>query len=253
MKSRYVGIANAHGRFITFMEAYDRIEPRAIEVMVHAMLDFNAHLVQLRTPRRFFKVLGNKYQDEFEPDMASRLIEGDEFRTLASYVGMDSYINPSCRGKLYITSKLLDASNMDFKLIWGEDQIFNIQYLRECRSMVFCDYIGYNYRREHTSARNYKYSALREYKNIHQLKRMLGQDEECINSEIKMLLRYHLRALITELGYTGQAVEMILEDELRDPLWRSVGETSTPTQLVEEAMNYIQRNPVRYIKKRLLK
>lgn len=251
LKSRYVGISKAHGEYTTFMDADDWMEPRALETMVEAMTEFKADLVQLRNRRRM-KGVAVKYQEHFDPALASRLIDGDEFRTLASYVGMDSCITPSCWGKMYMTSKLREATQIEFGQFWGEDQIFNIQYLRECRSMVFCDYIGYNYRwGGATSA--YKYSALREYKHVHQLKLMLGQDERRINAEIKMLLRYHVRSLITELGYTAEAVAMILEDELRDPLWCRVGETSTPAQLVEQEVANIQRSPVKYIAKRFLR
>lgn len=251
LKSRYVGISKAHGVYTAFMDADDWMEARAIETMVEAMTEFKADLVQLRNRQRM-RGVAVKYQEHFDPALASRLIDGNEFRSLASYVGMDSYIYPSCWGKMYITSKLREATQIDFDQFWGEDQIFNIQYLRECRSMAFCDYVGYNYRWGGTTSA-YKYSALREYKHVHQLKRMLGQDEGRINAEIKMLLRYHVRSLITELGYTAEAVAMILEDELRDPLWRRVGETATPIQLVEQEMANIQRSPVKYIAKRLLR
>lgn len=252
LKSRYVGIAHAHGTYTAFMDADDWMEPRAIQTMVEAMTEFGADLVQIRNQRRM-KGMAVKYQERFDPSLAGRLIEGEEFRSLASYVGMDSYIYPACWGKLYRTDKLREATRMDFDQFWGEDQIFNIQYLRECKSMVFSDYVGYNYRWGGQTSAVYKYSALREYKYVHQLKRMFGQDQACIDSEIKMLLRYHVRSLITELGYTREAVEMILADELRDPLWRRVGVTMSAAELVEAEVADIQRSPMKYLAKRLLK
>ena len=232
LNSRYVGIDNSSGEYITFMDADDWMEPDAIHVMVEAMSDFDADLVQVRN---------------------QALIEGEEFRSIASYVGMDSYIFPACWGKLYRADRLREMQRIDFKQFWGEDQIFNIQYLRECKSMVFCDYVGYYYRWGGQTTAIYKYSALKEYKHVHHLKRMLGQDRNHIDAEINMLLRYHVRSLITELGYTREAVEMIMKEELRDPIWKTAGMTESASELVEEAVGRIQRSPMKYLAKRLLK
>ncbi|MCM1006009.1 MAG: glycosyltransferase family 2 protein [Prevotella sp.] len=251
IKSRYAGISQAEGEYTTFVDADDWLESKALEVMVRTMQRFDVDLVQIRNQRRM-KWFAIKYLERFDTSMCERRIEGDEFRTLASYVGLDSFIYSACWGKLYLTRKLRDASQLDFEQFWGEDQIFNIQYLRECKSMAFCDYVGYNYRWGGQTS-SHKYSALKEYKYVHQVKRMLAQNEECLNSEIQMLLRYHIRSLITELGYTRDAVIMILEDELRDPLWKRVGMIMTSEELVDAEYADIQRNPMKYIAKRLLK
>lgn len=252
LNSRYVGIDNSSGEYITFMDADDWMEPDAIHVMVEAMSDFDADLVQIRNQRRM-KGIAVKYREKFSPELAGRLIKGEEFRSIASYVGMDSYIFPACWGKLYRADRLREMQRIDFKQFWGEDQIFNIQYLRECKSMVFCDYVGYNYRWGGQTTAIYKYSALKEYKHVHHLKRMLGQDRNQIDVEINMLLRYHVRSLITELGYTREAVEMIMKEELRDPIWKTAGMTESASELVEEAVGRIQRSPMKYLAKRLLK
>lgn len=252
LKSRYIGISRAQGTYTTFMDADDWMEPKAIELMVEAMLTYNTDLVQIRNQRRM-RGVAVKYQEQFSTELSSRLIEGEEFRELASYIGMDSYIHPACWGKLYHTRKLREAAHMDFNQFWGEDQIFNIQYLRECRSMVFCDYIGYNYRWGGQTSSSYKFSALKEYKYVHNLKRMFGQNEARINAEIIMLLRYHIRSLFTELGYTREAIVMIMNDELRDPLWRQAGLDVSCEELVNAEYNEIQRSPIKYIAKRLLK
>lgn len=251
-QSRHKGLAYATGVYTAFMDADDWMEPKAIEKMVVAMTTFNTDLVQIRNQRRM-RGVAVKYQERFSPELADRLIDGNEFRELASYVGIDSYIYPACWGKLYITQKLHEAARMDFNQFWGEDQIFNIQYLRECKSMVFVDYVGYNYRWGGQTSSDYKYSALREYKYVHQLKRMLGQNETRINKEIKMLLRYYVRSLITELGYTREATEMIMEDELRDPLWRRVGVGNNPSALVDSEVSDIQKRPMKYLAKKILK
>ena len=251
IKSRYKGIDKAQGEYVMFIDADDWIEPAAIQELVDAMLRYDVDLVQMRNQRRLRSV-AVKYKESFDPLLADRRIEGEEFRTLASYIGMDSYIFPACWGKLYKTDKLKEMTRMEFNQFWGEDQIFNIQYLRECRSMAFSNYVGYNYRWGGETSR-YKYSALKEYKQVHHLKRIMGQDEQCINDEIKTLLRYHIRSLITELGFTREVLEMILETELRDPLWAQVGLNTDVADLLNEEYTDIQHNKMRYFVKRLLK
>lgn len=250
--ARHAGIEKAAGRFVTFLEADDWLEPRAVQTMVETMTEYGADMVQIRN-RENMKGVAVKYQERFDPALAGRLIADDEFRSLASYVGIDSYIHPDCRGKLYRADRLREAPRMEHTPRWGEDHIFNIQYLRECRTMVFSNYVGYNCRWSGQASSAYRYSALSEYKQVYQLKRMLGQDEGLIATEIRALLRHHVRSLITELGYTRDAVEMILADELRDPLWRGVGVTETAAGIVEAEHADIQRNPMRYLLKRLLR
>lgn len=252
LKSRYVGVDNAKGDYIAFLDADDSMDNRALERMVEAMQQYNVDLVQMRY-QRIMKGLPIKYQEHWDRTLAGRRIDGEEFRSLASFVGMTSYIYPSCWGKLYRADLLKEASRIEFNQFWGEDQIFNIQYLRECRSMAFLDFVGYNYRWGGETTRAYRYSALRDYKHVYDFKRMMGQNEECLNAEIISLLRYHIRSLISETGFTPEAARMVIREELTDPLWQKAGLTADADQLVAEAVSDIQRNPAKYIAKRLLR
>lgn len=252
LKTRYVGVDNSKGQYITFLDADDWLEPRAIEVMVKTIIDYGVDLVQIRNRRRM-RGMSVHHQEHFDPELANRRIEGDEFRVMASYVGMDSYIYPGCPGKLYVTSKLRETARVEFGQSWGEEQIFNIQYLRECKSMTLSNFVGYNYRWNGRTSPEYKYSALRNFKNVHHYKQMLGQSEEYINREIQDLLRYHIRSLITELGYTREAVEMLMAEELRDPLWARVGVNEDAATIVRQEYADVQRQSMKYLAKRLLK
>lgn len=252
LQSRYTGLAHAQGKYTVFVDADDWMEPNSISRMVEMMESLDVDMVQMRHQRRM-KGISVKYQERFDPALAGRRIEDEEFRALASYVGMTSYIHPPCWGKLYITSKLREAPRMEFNQFWGEDQIFNIQYLRECKSMAFLDYVGYNYRWGGETSSTYKYSALKEYKHVHDLKRMLGQDEAALNEEIMMLLRYYIRSLVSEIGFTREAVVMIMEDELKDPMWRNLDPDITAEGIVAQEIEHVQKNPLKYLAKRLLK
>ncbi len=251
-QARIHGIREIRGAACVFCDADDTMEPRAVETMLATMLEFDVDLVQMRYRRRM-KGVGVKYLEQWNPELAGRRIDGIDFRGLASYVGMDSYIYPSCWGKMFRTDQLRSLQLIDFNQFWGDDQIFNIQYLRHCRSMAFVDYVGYCYYWGGDTSTNYKFSLLREFKNVHSLKRVMGQSEEYIDAEIIMLLRYHVRQLMTELSWTRQAVEQVMKEELRDPLWKQVGFSLTAEELVAQEAETVQKSPIKYIAKKLLK
>jgi len=251
-RARIIGSRNVKGQCVAFCDADDTMEPRAIELMLEAMLRHDVDLVQMRYRRRL-KGLGVKYLEQWNPELADRRIEGDDLRSLASYVGMDSYIYPSCWSKLYRTNLLRSCEMVDFNQFWGDDQIFNIQYLRNCRSMAFIDYVGYCYYWCGDTSSNYKFSFLSQYKNVYSLKRLMGQSEEYINAEIIMLLRYHVRQLLTELSWTREAVLKVIREELNDPLWRQAGLKLSAEQLVDNECDSVQKAPVKYLVKKLLK
>ena len=250
-RARREGIKYISGEMLMFVDADDTMEPAAVEIMLDAMMRHNVDLVQMRMRRRM-KGINVKYQEQWNPELADRRIDGMDFRSLASYVGMDSYIYPPVWGKMYRTSLLRSFSMIDFNQFWGDDQIFNIQYLRHCRSMAFVDFVGYSYYWGGATS-SYRYSQLAEYKSVFAYKRLLGQNTEYINAEIIMLLRYHVRQLITELSWTREAVIKVMMTELRDPLWKQVGLNIQAEQLVTEEFANVQKAPLKYLVKKLLK
>lgn len=248
--SRFEGIRRAKGEWIFFIDADDWIEPEAIERLVGAADEFDVDMVQLRH-RRVFSKLPIKYYDNYDETLINQKIEGEEFISLSKYIAIDSKISPACWGKLYKRSILQEIDVIKFDQFWGEDQIFNIHYLRYARSMTFVDYVGYNYRWGGETSR-YKYSMLSEFKNVHFIKRTMGQNIELINEELKKLLFYHVRQLIQELGWTKEAVIHVINEELRDPLWEKVGLDCSAEDIVEKEIATIQKNPIKYIVKQLL-
>lgn len=250
--TRYEGIRYCTGQYITFADADDWFNPDLLRRMYDAIEETGADLAQARICRRM-NGIAVRYHETFDKTMAGRRIDGEDFRTLATYIGMDSYIQPPCWAKLYRSDILRQIRPIEFHQFWGDDQIFNIQYLREIKSMVFVDYIGYNYRWGGQTSSRYKFSAIRDYKNVYQIKRMFGLDEECLDSELLSLLHYYVRSLMTEVGFTRQATEMTMEEELRDPLWQRLLPGVTARELVAEQVEHVQRNPLKYLAKRVLR
>lgn len=250
-KTRYEGITQCAGRYIAFVDADDWLNPDVLRQMYVSLETLDTDMVQARMCRRM-KGISVRYKECFDKNLAGRKIDGDDFRSLASYIGMDSFIQAPCWAKLYKADILRQIDPIEFSQFWGEDQIFNIQYLREIRSMAFVDYVGYNYRWGGATTATYKFSAIKDYKHVYLVKRMLGQNQQYIEEELVMLLYYYVRSLMTELGFTRQAVEMTLEEELRDPVWQRLIPGVSAADLVEHEVQHVQRNPLKYMLKRLL-
>ena len=251
LRTRYIGIQKSKSNWITFVDADDWLEIDAISRLYENAVDLDVDMVQMRHQRRM-KGVAVKYYETFDSQLCGRKICSDEFYNLISYVGMDSYISPSCWGKLYKTEILKEADRLNFNQFWGEDQIFNINYLRKARSLAIIDYIGYNYRWGGETS-NYKFTMLEEYKNVHNMKRLMGQNIDCLNREIIILLRYHIRQLITELGWTPKAISSIMQDEIKDRTWERAGLEESIDDIIEQEYDDVQKSQLKYIVKRLLK
>lgn len=251
LRTRYIGIQKSKSNWITFVDADDWLENDAISRLYENAIDLNVDMVQMRHQRRM-KGVAVKYYETFDSQLCGRKICSNEFYDLISYVGMDSHISPSCWGKLYKTELLKEADRLNFNQFWGEDQIFNINYLRKARSLAIIDYIGYNYRWGGETS-NYKFTMLEEYKNVHNMKRLMGQNIDCLNREIIILLRYHIRQLITELGWTPKAISSIMQDEIKDPIWKRAGLDESIDDIIEQEYEDVQKSHFKYIVKRLLK
>lgn len=249
--ARYMGIDSANGDRLLFVDADDILRPQAVEQLVDAMDRHEADMVQMRFMRRI-RCLNIRYGETFIPDLCDRRIDGEEYDHIASYIGMDSVINPSVCAKIYRTRLLRMATRTPFRQFWGDDQIFNIDYLRLARSMAFIPYTGYLYRWGGRTSR-FRFSALEDYKNVYRLKLRLGQRRDALEAELLSLLRYYIRQLNTELGWTRDAVVMYLEKELADPLWRPVSSRYNTSALVDCEFARLQKHYFKYVGKRLLR
>lgn len=248
--TRYAGLEEARGETAVFVDADDLLRPKAVEKLAGTMYHLDVDMVQMRFLRRV-RGFNIRYNEIYDPSMSHRAITGAEYDSITSYIGMDSFINPSACGKIYRTRMLRGAPRSPFQQFWGDDQIMNIDYLRQARSLAFTDYVGYIYRWGGRTS-HFRFSALRDYKNVYRTKLRMGLDRECLDEEMLLLLRYYIRKLNTELGWTREAAVMYLRDELRDPMFASVLRGHTAESLVEAEFAYLQKNALKHIAKRVL-
>lgn len=250
-RARMAGVEAATGEWIMFVDSDDILRSKSVELLREAMELYGVDLVQMRFMRRF-RSLNFRYGETYDSALTGRPIDGEDFRNLTSYIGMDSFISPSMCGKLYRTSLMRMVSRTPFDQFWGDDQIFNIDYLQMARSMAFIDYTGYIYRWGGRTT-HFCYSDLQAYKNVYRLKQRMGQDSSCLKSEMKLLLRYYIRQLNIELGWTREAVVLSLRQEIEDPMWKGIISDGELTYLVDGEFAHLQQNALKSICRRLLR
>lgn len=249
--ARFAGVEEAKGERIMFVDSDDILRKKSVELLSDAMDEFEVDLVQMRFVRRV-RGFNIRYGEIYDESIYNRKIDGLDFLNLRSYIGMDSYITPSLCGKLYRTSLMRMINRTPFDQFWGDDQICNIDYLRLTRSMAFIDYQGYIYRWGGRTT-HFTYSDLEKYKNVYLLKLKLGQDRQYLNNEMLLLLRYYIRQLYTELGWTREAIIMVLKEELKKDLWKKIISAEEVEKIVDEEFAGLQHKPLKVIFKRLLK
>lgn len=249
--ARYAGIQEARGERLMFVDSDDVIKSKSVEMLCEAMDKYDVDLVQMRFFRRV-RFLNIRYGETYNASLSDRRIDGEDYSNLCSYIGMDSYISPSLCGKLYRTSIMKMVRCTPFDQFWGDDQIFNIDYLRIAQSIAFIDYSGYIYRWGGLTT-HFHYSDLQKYKNVYKMKLSQGLDKKCLDNEMRLLLRYYIRQLNTELGWTREAVAMSIQSELKDSFWRGMVEEAEAESLVDIEFAYLQQHALKSICKRLLR
>ena len=144
-KAKKVGIDNATGEYITFIDGDDWFEYDALKNMVDAALRHNTDLVLMNYYRRY--PLGiRKKQSNYTAQFDRSITHEDIIKNYyISFFGIN-LINVAYWGKL-IRTDIIKYSKFKYNDIpIGEDLLFNAHYFPMLKSMVFIDYYGYNWR-----------------------------------------------------------------------------------------------------------
>lgn len=134
--ARNVGISKATGEYIMFVDSDDEVESNYCEEMLKAMLQSNADMI----------VCGYIVNQETRIVLPT---EKDLIKILQSQEAfLELYLNNrTCIcvpwNKMYKREKILDG--FDEERAWGEDLIFNINYLQNCSSVALLGKSLYHY------------------------------------------------------------------------------------------------------------
>lgn len=147
--TRNVGIRNATGDYVVFVDADDTVEPSMYSMMLAEAMDVDADLVICG----YKEISKNGIQNKLFNLPDSQVMERDMVihRLLYSDFTGEHIINSPCN-KLYKRKILIDNNIRFPNRRRGEDWLFNIQYIEKCIRAIYVDRALYNYKRNETSA-----------------------------------------------------------------------------------------------------
>ena len=243
--SRQTGINHAHGQFITFIDADDYLDSKAIEHCVKAQISSGADIVQMKIFRRIEKYgISIPFKSKYDSSHALDACLYDE------------HLFPvQCWGKLYKSELLKSIKQIKYDGFWGEDRIFNIPIFASNPTIAIAKKAKYNYSWGGITSSTFDIDALQEYKKVYQLKRdwaiTNGYEHHIpsMQNELIELFKYHVRHLINSCTLNNTDAINWLNNELSQPFWSSFNANLDASTIY----NSENKSTTRKLKKRISK
>ena len=154
--ARNVGMENAKGEYITFVDADDWLEPDCIEKVLNEIMLRKVDVL-------YFQRCEEGLRPRTFPKTGSRYIEKEDLLTIQKKVlgkfFKDFTFAPSTPWGKIIKTDFLKSNKLIFPvhLARCQDVIFNLYLLEFLERAYFLDYTGYHYRRLHNNSYNLQY------------------------------------------------------------------------------------------------
>ena len=242
--SRQIGIIHAHGQFITFIDADDYLDTKAIEYCVESQESSTVDIVQMKIFRRIEKYgISIPFKSKY-----------DSSHALEACLYNETYFPVQCWGKLYKAELLKTAKYIDYDGFWGEDRIFNIPIFATNPIVAVVEKAKYNYTLGGTTSSNFDIDTLQEYKKVYHLKRdwAISNGYEryipSMQNELLELLKYHVRHLINSKTMSDTLAISWLNTELLHQFWQEF--KNMPTA---ERIYFLERSSIKRILKKTVK
>ena len=133
--ARNQGLAKASGKYLTFIDGDDYVEPNMLFVLHDCVKRYNAEYIQI----------GYTHSDSAQKyDTKALAIVLKDYQILDEVIAANGKIAPCVWGGLFIASKA-KMFRFDARFKYGEDFLFLIQYLNECSIAVKNENTLYHY------------------------------------------------------------------------------------------------------------
>lgn len=143
--ARNLGIRNARGTYITFIDSDDIIEKDFIEKLIKGCSDKDVNLSACMYDNNMSLEVGH------DNSSTNKILSADDMikEVLLPYVGVGSFV----WNKLYVL-KIINDNNIYFdeKIAVCEDTLFNVRYLNYCKKVSLSNNRLYHYRINDTGA-----------------------------------------------------------------------------------------------------
>lgn len=242
--SRQIGINNAHGQFVTFIDADDYLDTKAIEHCVESQESSSVDIVQMKIFRRIEKYgISIPFKSKY-----------DSSHALEACLYNEQFYPIQCWGKLYKAELLKSVTSIEYNGFWGEDRLFNLALMTMNSTIAIANKAKYYYSWGGATSSNFNIEALQEYKKVYQLKRdwAISNGYEryipSMQNELLELLKYHVRHLINSKTMSDTLALSWLNTELLHHFWQEF--KNMPTA---ERIYFLERSSIKRILKKTVK
>lgn len=225
-KTRYIGLAAAHGEYLMFLDSDDWLEGKdTVETMLKTAEETGADYVEI-TSQRVFNSKKWMKQKMLSPVVG--LIEQpqlfDDF--FVSFFGKN-ILSVHIWGKLYRVSTLRLANPHPMGIVMGEDQAFNMQIFPFLQRIYILDRVGHNYRFGGMTS-VYNARLYLDLKLLYRWKMVLIKNFHYTRAadlpyiEMKNILRSDICQRIRYCVESSEEVIVWIDNELQDELWEPI-------------------------------
>jgi len=150
--ARNIGLDNAHGKYILFVDSDDFVEPNLLNELFEVVKDFQYDLVYFNMNILNSGTLSvNKL--ELPYTQKRRLSKNDAYKSLLSETGYRGFV----WNKLY-KKRCIDKVRFDEKILYLEDGLFNIDALKNSEKILSFPAVLTNYRIHESSFVNSRFN-----------------------------------------------------------------------------------------------
>lgn len=157
--ARNVGLENAHGDYVMFVDIDDWIESNTIQEMYNIIQKENVDIVKCNSISEFYN---KRINNVIEKEICNIKIEKDKYKKeILKILSNTSKLNVIW-GQL-IKKEVVEKLRFENGIVYGEDLLFNVQCLKNATSIYFLDKCCYHYFINHSGvSRNYSQQVLKK-------------------------------------------------------------------------------------------
>ena len=157
--ARNVGIHETEGKYITFVDGDDTVEPDFFEIAVQEMESGDFDFIQGN-----FRIIDENDKESYSQFIADTEEYANRDNMLRLFLGRPKKIRNSVWGKVF-RREVLEKIEFDRKLIMAEDQKFIFDVISKSNRIMLLPVIGYNYYQRNDSAMH-TFSIKKEYDKL---------------------------------------------------------------------------------------
>ena len=219
--ARVSGILASHGQYVMFLDADDYLDSDAVRIMVNAMCQYQADMVQCSC--RVFITITSKIKLHWKKRKGSteiRLIKKADFmkNEYMSFFGMGSF-SVTAWGKLFKREYLDDIKKAG--LFFGEDLYLNMQVLPRLSTICIMSDALYHYERQGITSK-FMPRFMEDVKCLYRLK--IEKAEELLlqsapfyaTVELRNCLKTYVESMILHKVDTKEDIKQWIANELSD-------------------------------------